>query len=83
MSLSSIMFNRISRKYGVKILAIKNMKILLMALKAANKYTQKYKLIELMMFTECRSPYSQDLFMYLLIMGVMDPTFSSSRMLTH
>jgi len=82
-SLPNIIYNRINRKYGVKILAIKNLKILLMALKAANRYTEKYKIIELMMFTDCKSPHSEDLFMYLLIMGLMNPTFSSSKVLTH
>lgn len=38
-SLPNIIYNRINRKYGVKILAIKNLKILLMALKAASRYT--------------------------------------------
>jgi hypothetical protein len=38
-SLPNIIYNRINRKYGVKILAIKNLKILLMALKAAGRYT--------------------------------------------
>ncbi len=57
-SLASIVFNRISRKYGVKILAIKHLKILLSAFKAASKFTDKYKTIELMMFTDCKSPQS-------------------------
>ncbi len=57
-SLPNIVYNRISRKYGVKILAIKNLKILLMGLKDAGKYTDKYKIIELMMFTDCKSPHS-------------------------
>lgn len=57
-SLPNIIYNRITRKYGVKILAIKNLKILLMALKDASKYTDKYKIIELMMFTDCKSPHS-------------------------
>jgi hypothetical protein len=38
-SLPNIIYNRMSRKYGVKILAIKNLKLLLMALKAAARYT--------------------------------------------
>lgn len=38
-SLPNIVYNRISRKYGVRILAIKNIKLLLMALKAASRYT--------------------------------------------
>lgn len=57
-SLPSIIYNRINRKYGVKILAIKNIKIILMALRAANKFSNKYKIIELMMFTDCKSPQS-------------------------
>jgi hypothetical protein len=36
-----------------------------------------------MMFTDCKSPNSEDLFMYLLIMGLMDPTFSYNKLLTH
>jgi hypothetical protein len=44
-SLPNIVYNRMSRKYGMKILAIKNMKILLMALKASQKFTDKYKMI--------------------------------------
>jgi hypothetical protein len=80
-SLPNIIYNRITRKYGVKILAIKNLKILLMALKEAGKYTEKYKIIELMMFTDCKSPHSEDLFMYLFVMALFDPTFSSSRLI--
>lgn len=44
-SLPNIIYNRVGRKYGVKILAIKNLKIILMALRAANKFTEKYKII--------------------------------------
>ncbi len=57
-SLPNILYNRITRKYGVKILAVKNLKVLLMALRIAGKYTDKYKIIELMMFTDCKSPHS-------------------------
>ena len=57
-SLPNIIYNRITRKYGVKILAVKNLKVLLMALRIAGKYTDKYKIIELMMFTDCKSPHS-------------------------
>ena len=38
-SLPNIIYNRINRKYGVKILAIKNIKALLMALKTSSKIT--------------------------------------------
>lgn len=78
-SLPNIVYNRITRKYGVKILAIKNLKILLMALKCAGKYTDKYKIIELMLFTDCKSPHSEDLFMYLFIMALYDPNFTSNK----
>jgi hypothetical protein len=44
-SLPNIIYNRIGRKYGVRILAIKNLKILLMALKISSKFTDKYKII--------------------------------------
>jgi hypothetical protein len=81
-SLPSIVFNRISRKYGVRILALKHLKILLTAFKVASKFTDKYKTIELMMFTDCKSSQSEDLFIYLLIMGLFDPNFSNSQMIT-
>lgn len=81
-SLPNIVFNRISRKYGVRILALKHLKILLTAFKVAAKFTDKYKTIELMMFTDCKSPQSEDLFIYLLIMGLFDPSFSNSQMIT-
>jgi TPP-dependent trihydroxycyclohexane-1,2-dione (THcHDO) dehydratase len=38
-SLPNIIYNRINRKYGVKALAIKNIKALLMALKISSKIT--------------------------------------------
>lgn len=78
-SLPNILYNRITRKYGVKILAIKNLKVLLMALRTAGKYTDKYKIIELMMFTDCKSPHSEDFFMYLFVMALFDPNFSANK----
>lgn len=81
-SLPNIVYNRITRKYGVKILAIKNLKVLLMALKQASRYTEKYKIIELMMFTDCKSPHSEDLFMYLFLMALFDPAFSSTKLIS-
>lgn len=83
MSLPNIVYNRMSRKYGVKILAIKNMKILLLALKAAELFTEKYKMMELMMLTDCRSPHSEDLFVYLLLMGVLDPHLSNTKVVNY
>lgn len=50
-----------------------------MALKCAGKYTDKYKIIELMLFTDCKSPHSEDLFMYLFIMALYDPNFTSNK----
>ena len=44
-SLPSIVSNRINRKYGVKILASKHLKAILMAIKAAGRYTDKLKTI--------------------------------------
>lgn len=82
-SLPSIVYTRIARKYGVKILAVKNLKVLLMALREAGRFTDKYKIIELMMFTDCKSPHSEDLFMYLFAMALFDPSFSATRHLTH
>jgi len=82
-SLPNIVFNRISRKYGVKILAVKHLKILLLAFKTAAKFTEKYKTLELMMFTDCKSSHSEDLFVYLLIMGIYDPNFSGTKSITH
>jgi hypothetical protein len=81
-SLPSIVYTRIARKYGVRILAIKNLKVLLMALREAGRFTDKYKIIELMMFTDCKSPHSEDLFMYLFAMALFDPSFSATRTLT-
>jgi len=80
-SLPSIISNRINRKYGVKILATKHLKVILMAIKAAGKYTDKLKTIELMVFTDCKSLHSEDFFIYLLIMGLFDPTYSATRLL--
>jgi hypothetical protein len=80
-SLPSIVYHRISRKYGVKILAVKHLKILLLAFKSAARFTEKYKTIELMMFTDCKSVHSEDLFLYLLVMSLYDPTLSGTRML--
>ena len=34
-----------------------------------------------MMFTDCKSPHSEDLFMYLLAMALFDPSFSATRVL--
>ena len=81
-SLRNIVFHRISRKYGVKILALKHLRVLLLAFRAAAKFTQKYKTIELMMLTDCKSPHSEDLFIYLLIMGLYDPSYSGNKMIT-
>ncbi len=81
-SLPSIVFNRINRKYGVKILAVKHLKFLLSAFKVASRFTEKYKTIELMMFTDCKSAQSEDLFIYLLVMGLFDPNFTANKMLT-
>jgi hypothetical protein len=81
-SLPNIISNRINRKYGVKILAFKHLRVILMAVKAAGKYSDRYKIIELMMFTDCKSPHSEDLFIYLLLMGLFDPSFSSARTLS-
>lgn len=81
-SLPNIVSNRINRKYGVRILAVKHLKILLLAFKAAAKFTEKYKTLELMMFTDCKSPHSEDLFVYLLVMGLYDPTFSGTKSIT-
>lgn len=78
-SLPNIIYNRITRKYGVKILAVKNLKVLLMALRIAGKYTDKYKIIELMMFTDCKSPHSEDFFLYLFIMALFDPSFTANK----
>jgi len=78
-SLPNILYNRITRKYGVKILAVKNLKVLLMALRIAGKYTDKYKIIELMMFTDCKSPHSEDFFLYLFIMALFDPSFTANK----
>ena len=78
-SLPNILYNRITRKYGVKILAVKNLKVLLMALRIAGKYTDKYKIIELMMFTDCKSPHSEDFFLYLFIMALFDPNFTANK----
>jgi hypothetical protein len=44
-SLPSIVFNRINRKYGVKILASKHLKGILMAIKAVGRFTDKLKTI--------------------------------------
>ena len=52
-----------------------------MAIKAAGKYTDKLKTIELMVFTDCKSLHSEDFFIYLLIMGLFDPTYSATRLL--
>ncbi len=35
-----------------------------------------------MMFTDCKSLHSEDLFIYLLIMGLFDPTYSNNKTLT-
>ena len=57
-SLPSIVYNRVSRKYGVKKLALKHIKILLLSFKSASTFTHKYKPIELMMLTDCKSAHS-------------------------
>ncbi len=82
-SLPYIVFNRISRKYGVRILAIKNMRILLTSLKYAQKFTERFKMIEIMMFTDCRSQQSEDLFIYLYVMGMFDPSFSNTKTINY
>jgi len=78
-SLPHIVYNNINRKYGVKALATKNIKAILMALKYSSKITEKYKIIELMMFTDCKSPNSEDLFIYLLIVSIFDPYFTNLK----
>lgn len=80
-SLPSIVYNRICRKYGVKFLALKHLRILLLAFRTAARFTQKYKTIELMMLTDCKSPHSEDLFVYLLLMGLYDPSYSAAKTL--
>ena len=80
-SLPSILCNRINRKYGVKILAVKHLRVILLAVKTASKYTERFKTIELMMFTDCKSPHSEDLFVFLLLMGLFDPNYSANRLL--
>jgi len=35
-----------------------------------------------MMLTDCKSPNSEDLFVYLLLMGLYDPSYSGAKTLT-
>ncbi len=72
-SLPFILMNKFSTKYGVKILAIKNMKLLLSSLKKIELTTDRYMSIRLMLFTDCRAMYSEDLFVYLLVLAVITP----------
>ena len=34
-----------------------------------------------MMFTDCKSLHSEDFFIYLLMMGLFDPTYTATRLL--
>lgn len=81
-SLPFILMNKFSTKYGVKILAIKNMKLLLSSLKKIELITDRYKSLRLMLFTDCRAIFSEDLFVYLLVLAVVTPQLDLERPIT-
>ncbi len=35
-----------------------------------------------MMFTDCKSPHSEDLFIYLFVMAMFDPAFSPNKIVS-
>lgn len=81
-SLPFILMNKFSTKYGVKILAIKNMKLLLSSLKKIELITDRYKSLRLMLFTDCRAIYSEDLFVYLLVLTLITPHLDMEKTIT-
>jgi hypothetical protein len=82
-SLPFILMNKFSTKYGVKILAIKNMKLLLSSLKKIELTTDRYKSIRLMLFTDCRAMYSEDLFVYLLVLALVTPHLDIEKTISY
>jgi hypothetical protein len=44
--------------------------------------TDRYKSLKLMLFTDCRAIYSEDLFVYLLIFALITPQFEADRVIT-
>ena len=82
-SLSAIVAHRFNRNFGVKKVASKHLRNLLLSLKFVHKYTNKYSIIAYFMLDGYEDPVDIELFfIYILLTSQIDPTFTGEKTLS-
>ena len=82
-SLSATVAHRFNRNFGVKKVASKHLKNLLLSLKFIHKYTKKYSIISYFMLDGYEDPVDIELFfIYVLLTSQIDPSFIGEKTLS-